>query len=77
MICAVEAMPLLHDTSSVSSPVGGVTDWPVVLTITMLLRLWLTPLSLQKVVRSLSFGTVSMTMAMVWPAPVRPLELMP
>jgi hypothetical protein len=68
--CAAGAMELLHSTSSVHSKLGldsvPLTAWMRL----MLASDWLTPQRLQKLVRSLVDGKVSMTMAMVWFAPV-------
>ena len=66
-------MPLLHDTSMVSSPEVAGRVPPSTLTVMMLFAFWSIPLAAQNFVRSLVRGTVSMTMPIRWPAPVSPL----
>ena len=70
-------MPLLHSTSRVSSPEGGgnvpLTTW----TFWILFRDWGTLLNCQNAVKSLLFGKVSMTIAIVSPLPFVLAEFAP
>ena len=65
-------MPLLHSTSSVSSPLTAGSVALLTLIVVTLPVVWETLLAVQNFVRSLVAGVVSMRMAMVWPLPVTP-----
>ena len=68
-------MPLLHSTSSVSSPLTAGSVALLTLIVVTLPVLCETLLADQNFVRSLELGVVSMSLAMVWFLPVTPLLL--
>ena len=70
-ILAFGAMPLDHSASRVSSPDGAANGPPFTLILVIRDRLPGMLLTAQNFVRSVSSGTVSIRIAISWPAPVR------